>query len=247
MTAALLAFYLGLIGLVVGCFLGLVSVRWPRGEGVVRGRSHCRSCHRVLSWPDLIPVASYVRALGRCRSCAAPIPLRYPLIELAAGGVGVWAALAGSTVPEAILTALLGWQLLLVAVIDLEHQWRSVRPTLSLLVTGVIAAGVLDHLAIQDAVIGAAVGFASLSVFRLVYRRWRGAHGSRKNDAILVGAAGAWVGWSGLPTVFLVASLAGLSLLLARRMPGRRYGPHGQMQLASFLTGGVWLTWIMLL
>jgi leader peptidase (prepilin peptidase)/N-methyltransferase len=247
MTAALLAFYLGLIGLVVGCFLGLVSVRWPQGEGVVRGRSHCRSCHRVLSWPDLIPVASYVRALGRCRSCAAPIPLSYPLIELAAGGIGVWAALAGSTVPEAILTALLGWQLLLVAVIDIEHQWLTVRPTLSLLATGVIAAGILDHLAIQDAVIGAAVGFASLSVFRLVYRRWRGRHGLGKNAAILVGAAGAWVGWSGLPTVFLVASLAGLSLLSARRMLGRRHGLHDHMQFASFLTVGVWMTWTMLL
>jgi len=49
------------------------------------------------------------------------ISIRYPLIELAAGGIGVWAALAGSTAFEAILGALLGWQLLLIAVIELER------------------------------------------------------------------------------------------------------------------------------
>ena len=122
MTSALLALYLGVIGLVVGCFLGLLSVRLPKGEGVVRGRSRCRSCDRKLSWPDLVPVASYVRARGRCRTCGAAIPVKYPLMELSSGGIGVGAAVAGSTLPEALSTALLGWLLLLVAVIYLEHN-----------------------------------------------------------------------------------------------------------------------------
>jgi len=245
MTSAVLAVYLGVIGLVVGCFLGLVSVRWPESEGVVRGRSHCRACARVLSWPDLIPVVSYLRARGRCRSCAAPIPLKYPLIELAAAGAGVWAALAGSTVPEAILTALLGWQLLLIAVIDLEHYWLPDRLTLPLLVTGVIAAGLLDHLTILDAVIGAAVGFATLSLFRLVYRRWRGRDGLGGGDPILFAAGGAWVGWSSLPIVLLIASLTGLALVLARRARGERLDPAGQMPFAPFIAAGVWFTWIL--
>lgn len=245
MTLGLLAFHLGVIGLVVGCFLGLVSVRWPRGEDLVRGRSHCQACRRVLSWPDLIPIASYVGAWGRCRSCAAPIPLKYPLIELAAGGVGIWAALAGSTVPEAILTALLGWQLLLIAVIDLEHFWLPDRLTLPLLGSGVIAAAVLDRVSILDAIIGAAAGFATLSVFRLLYRRWCGRDGVAGGDPVLFAAAGAWVGWTGLPIVLLIASLAGLSLILARRARGERLDPHGRMPFAPFLTAGVWLTWIM--
>lgn len=245
MTSALLVVHLGVIGLVVGCFLGLVSVRWPEGDGVVSGRSHCRACRRVLSLADLIPVVSYLRARGRCRSCAAPIPLKYPLIELAAAGVGAWAALAGSTVPEAILTALLGWQLLLIAVIDLEHLWLPDRLTLPLLVTGVVAAGLLDHLAILDALIGAAVGLAALSLFRLVYRRWRGRDGLGDGDPILFAAGGAWVGWSGLPIVLLIASLAGLSVVLVRRIRGERLDPRDQIPFAPFLTAGVWLAWIL--
>jgi prepilin signal peptidase PulO-like enzyme (type II secretory pathway) len=40
MTPGLLAVYLGLIGLVVGCFLGLTSLRWPADEDITSGRSH---------------------------------------------------------------------------------------------------------------------------------------------------------------------------------------------------------------
>lgn len=122
MTSALLAIHLGVVGLIVGCFLGLVSVRWPLGEEVVRGRSRCRSCDRRLSWPDLIPVVSYMRTRGRCRTCEAKIPVKYPIMELVSGGIGVGAGLAGSTWPEAVLTALLCWQLLLITVLYFEQD-----------------------------------------------------------------------------------------------------------------------------
>lgn len=245
MTAALLALYLGVIGLVVGSFLGLVSVRWPQGEEVVRGRSRCRACDRTLSWPDLLPIASYVWSRGRCRTCTAPIPIKYPLMELAAGGVGVWAALAGSTLPEAILTALLGWQLLLIAVIDFEHFWLPDHLTLPLLGTGLIAAGFLDRLAVLDAVIGAAAGFAALWSLGFLYRRRRGRNGLGDGDPFLFAAGGAWIGWSGLPMVLLIASLSGLVLVGARRMCGERLEPDGEMPFAPFLAAGVWLTWIL--
>lgn len=245
MTPSLLAFYLGMIGLVVGCFLGLVSVRWPADEDVVIGRSHCRACLRTLSWPDLVPVASYVWTRGRCRTCAAPIPIKYPLIELAAGGIGAWAALAGSTVPESLLTALLGWQLLLIAVIDFEHAWLPDRLALTLLATGVIAASLLDRLTTLDAVIGAAVGYAALGLLRWSYRGWRGRGGLGDGDSILFAAGGAWVGWADLPIVLLIASLTGLALVLTRRVRGERVDPGGQMPFAPFLAAGVWLAWLL--
>lgn len=244
MTPALLAVYLGMIGLVVGCFLGLVSVRWPADEDIARGRSHCRACLRTLSWSDLVPVASYLRTYGRCRTCAAPIPIRYPLIELAAGGVGVWAALAGATPLESILTALLGWQLLLIAVIDFEHAWLPDRLTLPLLATGVIAATVLDRLPLVDAGIGAVAGLATLSVIGVVYRRWPGGDGLG-DSPLLFAAGGAWVGWAGLPIVLLIASLSGVSLFLARRMRRDREDPLRLTPYGAFLATGVWLTWIL--
>lgn len=245
MTPALLAFYLGLIGLVVGCFLGLVSVRWPEDEDVVSGRSHCRTCRRTLSWSDLVPVASYLRTRGRCRSCAAPIPIKYPLMELTGAAVGVWGAMTGSTLLEAVLTALLGWQLLLIAVIALEHYGLPDRLTLPLLITGVIAAGPLDRLSIVDAGIGAATGFTSLWLLGFAYRRWCGREGLGGSDPILFAAGGTWVGVSGLPAVLLIASLAGLSVHLIRSIRGHRLESDDRMPFAPFLAAGIWMVWVL--
>ncbi|HEX8661182.1 MAG TPA: prepilin peptidase, partial [Brevundimonas sp.] len=65
-TDALLILVFAGLGLIVGSFTGLVSVRLPLGEGIVRGRSRCRGCGRVLAPWNLVPVVSYVAARGRC-------------------------------------------------------------------------------------------------------------------------------------------------------------------------------------
>ena len=44
----LLALLMGGLGLIVGSFLGLVSLRLPRGEDIVVSRSRCGGCGRPL-------------------------------------------------------------------------------------------------------------------------------------------------------------------------------------------------------
>ncbi|MBX9801992.1 MAG: A24 family peptidase [Caulobacteraceae bacterium] len=239
----MLALHLGLIGLVVGCFLGLVSVRWPADEDVAIGRSHCRACLRTLPWSDLVPVASYLWTRGRCRTCAAPIPIKYPLIELAAGGLGVWAALAGSTVTEAILTALLGWQLLLIAVIDLEHHWRPSRLALPLLVSGVIAAAVMDRLTVLDAIIGAAVGFATLRSFRMIYRRRLGRDDLGDGAPLLAAAVGAWMGWRHLPPLLLAFWFVGLASVIVKSLLTKPATGGARMRFGPLLAIATFAVW----
>lgn len=244
MTPAILALLLGGTGLIVGSFLGLVSLRLPRGEGFVGGRSRCDGCGVPLAPWRLIPVASFLISRGRCAGCGADIPRRYPLIELAATTLGVWAALGQTTVPAAVVTALLGWQLLLIAVIDAEHFRLPDRLTLPLLMTGLAAALAADHTAPTDAVIGAVVGFAGLWLLALAYRRLRGREGLGDGDPILLAAGGAWVGWVGLPSVLLWASAAGLSFVAARWLVGGRVSGGDRLAFGPCLAAGIWLTWI---
>lgn len=244
MTPAFLALLLGATGLIVGSFLGLVSLRLPRGEDVVGGRSRCDGCGVPLAPWRLIPVASFLISRGRCAGCGADIPRRYPLIELAAAGLGVWAALGQTTVPAAVVTALLGWQLLLIAVIDGEHFRLPDRLTLPLLVTGLAAALAVDHTAPTDAVIGAVVGFAGLWLLALAYRRLRDREGLGDGDPILLAAGGAWVGWIGLPSVLLWASAAGLSFVAARWLVGGQVSAGDRLAFGPCLAAGIWLTWI---
>src|SRR2546427_9654819 len=73
--------YLVLVAMLIGSFINLAADRLPRRESIVRPRSRCRSCGRVLNLVDLIPVAGYLIRRGRCATCGVQIGASSPLIE----------------------------------------------------------------------------------------------------------------------------------------------------------------------
>ncbi len=79
------SFLAGGLGLIVGSFLNVCSLRWPQDESVVRPPSRCPKCGEGVRWYDNIPVLSWLILKGRCRFCAEPISVQYPLVELATG------------------------------------------------------------------------------------------------------------------------------------------------------------------
>ena len=242
---ALLTTALGGGGLLAGSFLGLVSLRLPQGEGFVSGRSRCRGCDRPLEPWRLIPLLSYAVSRGRCAACGAAIPIRYPAMEAACALIGVTAAVTQPSIVAALVTALLGWQLLLIAVVDGEHFWLPDQLTLPLLGTGLLAALALDRLAVADSLTGAAVGFAGLWLVGRAYRRVRGREGLGGGDPFLLAAGGAWTGWIGLPSVLIWAAMAGLSVVAARLLTGGRVSGADRLPFGVFLALGVWLTWLL--
>jgi prepilin signal peptidase PulO-like enzyme (type II secretory pathway) len=76
----------------LGSFINLAADRVPRGESIVRPRSHCRSCGRVLTAVDLLPVVGYLWRRGRCATCRTRIGRASPVVE-AVSGVCMLAAL----------------------------------------------------------------------------------------------------------------------------------------------------------
>lgn len=184
-------------------------------------------------------------ALPHGAAGARPGPRRFAFMALAAAALGGWAALTQPVPLAAVLTALLGWQLLLIAVIDGEHFSLPDALTLPLLATGGLAAALLDHTTLLDAVAGAAAGFAGLWLLAFAYRRLRGREGLGDGDPILLAAGGAWVGWIGLPSVLLWASAAGLSFVAARLLVGTPVSATDRMPFGPCLAAGIWLTWLL--
>src|SRR5260221_13124678 len=76
--------YAVLVAALIGSFINLGADRVPRGESVVRPRSHCRACGRVLNLVDLIPVAGYLIRGGGFATCGGQIGAGSPLV------VGLW-------------------------------------------------------------------------------------------------------------------------------------------------------------
>jgi len=244
------AAFLGGVGLIVGSFLGLVSLRLPRGEDVVFGRSRCGGCGQTLKPWRMIPVLSWALSRGRCSDCGSTIPIRYPLIELGSGLIGVWAGLHSADFTTALMTGVLGWNLLIIALVDAEHFWLPDQLTLPLLASGVLAAvllypgglGAAFPSALIPPLISAAVGFGGLWLLARLYKLVRGREGLGGGDPILFGAGGAWVGVMGLPSVLLWASVSGLSVVLAMLIVRRRVSGTDRLPFGVFLSIGIWLT-----
>jgi len=244
MTPAVAAVLTGLLGLLVGSFLAAVSVRLPKGEGVVAGRSRCPGCDQALRAWELVPVLSWLALRGRCARCVARISPRYPLIELGAAALGVWAALHGDGLLALAAGVVLGWQLLLIAVVDGENFWLPDILTWPLAATGVLFALGEGWEAALWRVAAVATGFAGLWLIGWLYRRLRGREGLGGGDPFLMAGAGAWVGLAGLPSVLLWASAAGLSVVFALLVVRRRVAATDRLPFGVFLAIGTWLTWL---
>jgi leader peptidase (prepilin peptidase)/N-methyltransferase len=255
----ILAAWMGGLGLIVGSFLGLVSLRLPRGVDIVFGRSRCGGCGQALKPWRMIPVLSWALSRGRCGDCGAVIPLRYPLIELASAAIGVWAALCFPDPAWALAGAVLGWQLLLIALVDAEHFWLPDALTLPLFLSGLFAAVALAPTSGQGgaldggwsligpmtpSLIGAAAGFGGLWLLAFLYKRLRKRDGLGAGDPFMLGAVGAWVGWIGLPSVLLWASVSGLSVVLAKVVLRRPVSATDRLPFGVFMAIGAWLTWL---
>lgn len=227
----------------VGSFLGAVIERWPREMPIIRGRSICLACKRVLSLRDLIPLVSWLLARGRCRYCAADLGYFHPAIESAALGVALWSVAA---VPgwAALASSVLGWSLLTLAVIDQRHFVLPDVVTIPLAGVGLIVTYLIDPGQLWHHVIGMIAGSVLLFAVAALYRAVRGRDGLGGGDAKLFGALGAWVGWIGLPAILIYGTASGLLwAVLALGLKGRLrmdtevpFGPH--------LCLGGWLVWL---
>jgi leader peptidase (prepilin peptidase) / N-methyltransferase len=227
----------------IGSFLSVLVVRLPKGEDVVAGRSHCRACNRTLSVLELVPLASFLVQGGKCKSCGVRIEPLYPLMELGAVVVVLWAMTA---VPGDMvwLTAILGWVLLALAAMDLREFVLADALTLPLIAAGLGAAWWLSPASWPWHILGAAAGFALMLAAAWGYKAVRGRDGLGFGDAKLMAAAGAWTGIEGVGAVLLYGALTGLALVLGLRLAGRAIDAATPIPLGAGIAAGLWLVWL---
>jgi leader peptidase (prepilin peptidase) / N-methyltransferase len=217
----------GLVAIVaapfVGSFLGSVVRRMPVGTSVVAGRSRCDHCGAALAARDLVPIASWVVTGGHCRSCGARLGWFYPAIEVAAILVAVACVLVDGNEPVRLwIDCLLGWALLTIAWIDIEHLILPDILTLPLLLAGLAVTYGEAPEDITDHALAAAVGYLGFRAIAFLYRRLRGRDGLGEGDAKLLAAGGAWLGLLSLDWLVLAAAAIGLIGAAAAWVAGHR-------------------------
>lgn len=111
-----------LIGTILGSFVTMLSYRLPRRQSIIHPRSSCPHCGHVLGWRDLVPILSWIFARGRCRHCRVSISPRYPMTEILAGILVMFAFTTHGLGPELLFTLALITLGLTVIIVDLENH-----------------------------------------------------------------------------------------------------------------------------
>lgn len=229
----------GLLGLLIGSFLNVVVGRLPvmlerrwRREcqalldpaasaapvekfDLVTPGSRCPHCGHAIRWYENIPVLSFVFLRGRCSACGKPISWRYPAVELLTGVFSFAVAWHFGFGLTAFAALAFTWALIALAFIDYDTQILPDGITLPLLWAGLLLNMFAVFAPLSSAVAGAAAGYVSLWLVYHAFRLLTGKEGMGFGDFKLLAALGAWLGWTMLPLIVLLASFLGAAIGIA--------------------------------
>lgn len=246
-SQVLLVALLALLGLAVGSFLNVVIARVPEGASVISPRSKCPRCESELSNRDNIPLLSWLLLRGKCRVCASPISIRYPLVELSTAIIwGTLTAIALANDAIGLLPLLLVASAILIAlfVIDLDHKRLPDRLTYLMYPVAVIGLAV-DGIVTGDWRIGSALAGAGIWLLA-IGGIWflSGGRGMGMGDVKLAPALGLITGWVGvgsavvgLMSAWLIGGVVAVGLILARRARSGTAIPFGPFLIVGFAIG----------
>jgi leader peptidase (prepilin peptidase)/N-methyltransferase len=112
-----------------------------------------------------------------------------------------------------------------------------------LVVSGLGAAWLLEK-SLLAALIGAVLGYGAILLLNTLYRSMRGRDGIGLGDAKLLAGAGAWLGWTGLPFVVLIAAATGIVFVAGSRVLGRAFARQDAIAFGPFLCIGITAVWL---
>jgi leader peptidase (prepilin peptidase) / N-methyltransferase len=240
------------VGLLVGSFLNVCIHRMPRDLSVVRPRSFCPACEKMIAWYDNVPVLSYLVLGGRCRHCRARISPRYPIVEALSGVLFL------------VTVGTLGWGLpalkwclffaLMVGLMfsDLEERILPDEFTLGGAVAGMVLAAFVPMqfgyaqlllaqwisgrwLSVAEAVLGAVAAGGLLWLVGMLYRAVRHKEGLGLGDVKMLALAGSFMGFHGALQMLVAASLVGsVTGLIYIRITKKDHATY-ELPLGTFL------------
>jgi Type II secretory pathway, prepilin signal peptidase PulO and related peptidases len=248
----LYALLLFVAGAVVASFSGLVAFRFKSlddGQSALRAisfpPSRCESCGRMLTALELVPVIGWIVCRGRCPTCGAKIPLRYPVTEFLTGAAFASVPFVAGGLAPALPTLFILAIGFLIAVIDWENSIVPEELTWVLMFAGLLASPVEPDLHYR--VVGAAIGALGGWFMTTVPGWMRGVDTRAWGDVAMAAGVGAWMGcFAGYPVLFAAAALH-LAICVANGAGGKDeqvWTPFGPALMAAFAAAMVFHPWM---
>ncbi|MCC7352456.1 MAG: prepilin peptidase [Anaerolineae bacterium] len=240
---------LALIGLLVGGVVNRLADQLPQRRSLLKAGA-CASCGRPYDWGGFFAVAAFPLRRGRCPACAAPLPLRPILVEIALILLFPFLWQQNGWTLLFVAESLYASIFVLISAVDFEHRRILnvvIYPSTALaLLASLLRIGHDTRLA---GVVGGFVGFVFFFfVFLLgellmrMLRRSSGGPALGAGDVKLAAFIGLVAGWPGvIPALILGILLGGLGALvvLVVQVTRRTYKPlTSALPYGPFLAAG---------
>lgn len=230
----------------MGSFLLVLAYRLPKGEDVIRDRSHCHFCRHRLIWYELIPLVSYILQKGRTRCCRKMLPYTYPLVELitAVGFVFLYQIQIPLDSMGGVMLALryvVFCSFVVIFVADLTYEVIPIE-----MVIGAFAAGSINMLLYWWAnppygiIVWQHIA-AGLGAGLFFWALWIGTKGKAMGDGdiYLGGLIGFLLGYPhviiALYLAFLTGAIVGIILMIGKRVCWKSHIPFGPFLIAGYV------------
>lgn len=235
-----------LFGITLGSFFNVVGLRVPKKMPFAYDRSFCPSCHKQLSWFELIPVFSFILQRGKCRTCQQKISLIYPIIELLTGLLFVLCYLMIGIELELIIALLLISMLMIIFVSDITYMLIPNKVLLFFLPLFMMMRVIQPLDPWWSSITGGTVAFILIALIIIVSKGGMGA-----GDMKLFGLLGIVLGLGKVLLTFFLASLLGaligMILLLCKIIKRKQPIPFGPYiivaSIISYFFGDIIIEW----
>ena len=251
--------FLGLLGLAIGSFIGMLTYRLPRRLPISglpdsanrwqAGRSFCDHCGKKIPLSENIPIISYLLLNGKCSRCKKTISPVYPLIEIGSASAFIWAFIVWNnltsqngiayTLKENLgFFSLIACLLLLVIlislfIIDLTHQ---ILPDSLIYILGVLVVLSILTLPSPQLFNHLLTALLAFSFFLAIYLATQ-KKGMGFGDVKLSFWLGLLLGYPETPVwiflSFLLGAVVGIVLILAKKAHFKKPIPFGPFLIIS--------------
>jgi leader peptidase (prepilin peptidase)/N-methyltransferase len=252
MIEAILALVFGLL---IGSFLNVCIHRMPRNRSVVKPRSHCVRCRKLIAWYDNIPLLSYLVLGGRCRYCKRRISPRYPMVEALTAAVFCYVVATRGVSLASVKTCVFAAMVIALVFSDLETRILPDQFTKGGIVVGLVFSpfvpvpDVMAHLlfdvlgfrlpewamSLGESALGAGFPPLLLWVAGWIYLKVRHREGLGFGDVKLIAMVGSFLGLRGAFLTLVAGSVAGSVIGLAYiKLTGRKASEY-ELPFGTFL------------
>ena len=188
------------------------------------------------AWHDNVPILGWVALRGRCRHCATPLSVQYPLVELAVALIWMGAAIRLGFTPAALASATFLTLLLGIALTDAREMVIPDQFSLGGTLLGLLLAALPGGMAMSTALLGAGAAYGILWLIKLGAEKALGKPALGVGDIHMMAMVGAFLGLPGaLLTLFLGAVLGLVIGVPVSALRGRLEVMNTYLPLGVFL------------